>query len=302
MRRIKPVLLPILWLLLLTGCSAKGLYSLTVITDGQHELARDVPGDLLVLGGAATLAQGAAVAGNVHVLLGELLVLGEIDGDVAFLNGRLHLGPTARVGGDLNLGGGAYSAAPGAVIAGRIDTGAGVALPSAPQRVTSGRWASLARGLVSGLLLGLVAATLARYRPAGARRVGEAATQHALASLAMGALVGLVGVSLLVTMAYTIVLIPVTLLGLASLGVAVLYGWIGLGTEVGRLSARALSRPLRPAAAAFTGTLAVMLVLELASALPAVGGLLAISLALLGLGAAALTRFGLRPFTPAVQN
>lgn len=292
----------ILLLLLLTGCSAQGLYSLTVITEGQHELAGDVPGDLLMLGGAATLAEGATVGGNVHLLLGDLLVLGKIRGDVAFLNGRLHLAPTARIDGDLNLGGGAYSAAPGAVIVGRVDTGAGVALPSAPQRAASGRWASLARGLVSGLLLGLLAAILARYRPDGVRRVGEAATQHALASLAMGALVGLVGVSLLVTMAYTIVLIPVTLLGLAALGVAVLYGWIGLGTEVGRLAAQALSRPLRPPAAAFTGTLAVMLALELASALPAVGGLLAISLALLGLGAAALTRFGLRPFTPAVQN
>jgi hypothetical protein len=292
----------ILLLLLLTGCGAEGLYSLTVITDGQHELAGDLPGDLLMLGGAATLAEGATVGGNVHLLLGDLLVLGEVRGDVAFLNGRLHLGPTARIDGDLNLGGGAYSAAPDAVIAGRIDTGAGVALPNAPQRAVSGRWASLARGLVNGLLLGLVAAILARYRPAGARRVGEAATQHTLASLAMGALVGLVGISLLITMAYTVVLIPVTLLGLVGLAGAVLFGWIGLGVEVGRLASGALRRPVRPAISALGGTLAVVLAVELASLVPAVGDLLAASLALAALGAAALTRLGLRPFTPAEQG
>lgn len=302
MRRIKPVPMLILLLLLLTGCSAQGLYSLTVITDGQHELARDVPGDLLVLGGAATLAEGATVAGNVHVLLGELLVLGEINGDVAFLNGRLHLAPTARIDGDLNLGGGAYSAAPGAVIAGRIDTGAGVALPSASQRAISNLWATLGRGLVGGLLLGLVAAILARYRPTGVRRIGEAATQHTLICAAMGVLVGLVGVSLLVTMAYTVVLIPVTLLGLLVLAGAVLFGWIGLGIEVGRLAGGALRRPLRPAVAAMGGTLAVVLAVELASLVPVVGGLLAASLALVALGAAALTRLGLRPFTPAEQG
>lgn len=302
MRRIKPVPMLILLLLLLTGCSAEGLYSLTVITDGQHELAGDVPGDLLMLGGAATLAEGATVGGNVHLLLGDLLVLGKIRGDVAFLNGRLHLGPTARIDGDLNLGGGAYSAAPGAVIAGRIDTGAGVALPSAPQRAAAGRWASLARGLVSGLLLGLVAAILARYRPAGVRRVGEAAAQHTLVSIAMGALVGLVGVSLLVTMAYTVVLIPVTLLGLVVLAGAVLYGWIGLGIEVGRLAGGALRRPVRPAVAAMGGTLAVVLAVELASLIPVVGGLLAASLVLVALGAAALTRLGLRSFTLAEQG
>lgn len=300
MSRFKRFLLPILLILLLAGCDADGLYSLMVISDGRHELVRDVPGDLLMLGGEAVLAEDAAVHGNVHLLLGELLVQGQIRGDVSFLNGRLHLGPAARIDGDLHLGGGSYSAAAGALIAGRIDTGAGVSLPSAPQRDAPNRWGALMRGLASGGLLGLAAATLARYRPAGARRVGAAATQHTLVSAAMGALVGVVGISLLVTMAYTIVLIPATLLGLAGLGVAVLYGWIGLGMEAGRLAAHALpQRPLRPAIAAFIGTLAVMLGVELASAIPVVGGMLAIGLALVGLGAVTLTRFGLRRFTPA---
>jgi hypothetical protein len=59
---------------------------------------------------------------------------------------------------------------------------------------------------------------------------------------------------------------------------------------------------VRPAISALGGTLAVVLAVELASLVPVVGGLLAASLALAALGAAALTRLGLRPFTPAEQG
>jgi len=299
MRHFKPVLLLILVTLLLVGCRADGLYSLTLISEGGHELARDLPGDLILLGGEATLVEGAAVDGNVHVFLGDLTVHGEVKGDLSFLNGRLNLGPTARIGGDLNLGGGAYSSSAGATIAGDVNTGVGVTLPTAAEPGAPRRWPSLLRGAISGVLLGLAAAALARYRPTGVRRVGEAAIQHTVVSAAMGALVGVVGVSLLVTMAYTIVLIPVTLLGLAVLGLAVIYGWLGLGVGIGQLAGRALRRALRPAAAAFIGTFIVILGVTLAGAIPIIGGLLAIGMASVGLGAAALTRLGLRRFTPA---
>jgi hypothetical protein len=51
-------------------------------------------------------------------------------------------------------------------------------------------------------------------------------------------LVGVIGISLLVMMAYTILLIPVSLLGLLGLGLAIVFGWIGLGSMVGTLLSR----------------------------------------------------------------
>ena len=160
----------------------------------------------------------------------------------------------------------------------------------------------LQRTLVSGSLLGLVAAVLARYIPGAVGRVGEAAVHHSLVSGTIGLLVGVVGISLLVTMAYTILLIPVTLFGLFVLGVAVLYGWIGLGISAGRLGVRVLKRPLKPSTQAFFGTLVFIMGLELLTFIPIIGGLIGISLAGIGLGAVSLTRFGLRHFVPATDE
>ena len=227
---------------------------------------------------------------------------GQINGDVAFLNGNLTLGPTARIVGTLNLGGGSYHPSPAAVIDGRVNTGTGIPLPDLPEQRAPTFWVRLYRTLVNGSLLGLVASVLARYAPKAVARVGDAAVHHSLVSGAVGLLVGVVGISLLVTMAYTILLIPVTLLGLLVLGMGVLYGWIGLGVSAGRLGVRVLKRSVKPTTTAFLGTLFVILVLELISSIPAMGGLLGIAAAVIGLGAASLTRFGLRRFVPATEN
>lgn len=94
------------------------------------------------------------------------------------------------------------------------------------------------RNLINALLLGLAAAFLMRFFPRDVARVGEAAARHTLVSGSIGLLVGVIGISLLVMMAYTILLIPVSLLGLLGLGLAIVFGWIGLGSMVGTLLSR----------------------------------------------------------------
>ena len=208
------------------------------------------------------------------------------------------LGPSASVGGNLNVGGGSYQASPGAVIEGRTHANAGIPLPELPERASPFSAGTLLRNLLNALLLGLLAALLVRRFPHGIQRVGEAATRHGLVSAAVGLLVGVVGISLLVTMAYTILLIPVSLLGLLALGLGVVTGWIGLGVRAGSWAAHRLQRPLSPARSAFLGTLGFVLLLELLTALPVVGGLLGIVVAAIALGAVSLTRFGLQRFVP----
>lgn len=285
--------------LLLTACGADGLYRVTLITDGAHRLTGDCTGDMLMLGGQATLSSDATLHGSAHVLAGQLEVQGWVQGDVTLLGGRLTLGPTARVGGNLNLGSGTYHSSPGAIIEGRTHAGSGIALPDLPERGSQPLGGKLLRNLVSAALLGLAAALLARMFPRGVARVGEAAVRHALVSGAVGLLVGVVGLSLLVTMAYTILLIPVSVLGLFVLGLAIAFGWIGLGVTAGRLTGQALKRPLSPAKSAFLGTLACVFALEWLSSIPFIGGLFGIVVAAVGLGAVALTRFGWQRFVPA---
>jgi len=287
--------------LLLTACGADGLYQVTLITDGEHQLTGVYPGDLLILGGRATLLPDAALQGSLHLVSGQLDLQGQVFGDVTLLGGDLTLSPSARLGGNLNLGGGTLHPSPGSVIEGRIHTGSGIPLPDLPKRDPSPPGVTLLRSLINALLLGLAAALLTRYYPHGIARVGEAASRHTLVSASIGLLVGVVGISLLVTMAYTILLIPVSLLGLFVLGLAVVFGWIGLGTTAGRLIGRTLNRPLSPAISAFVGTLVFVLVLELLASIPLVGGLLGIIVAAISLGAVSLTRFGFQTFIPVTE-
>lgn len=287
--------------LLLTACGANGLYQVTLITDGEHQLTSIYPGDLLMLGGQATLLPDATLQGSLHILSGQFDLQGRIGGDVTLLGGDLTLGNSACLGGNLNLGGGTLHPSPGSVIEGRTYAGSGIPLPDLPERDSPPLGITLLRSLLNAILLGLVAAFLTRFFPRGVARVGDAASRHALVSGSIGLLVGVVGISLLVTMAYTILLIPVSLLGLFALGLAVVFGWIGLGATAGRLIGRALNRSLSPAKSAFIGTLVFALALELLASIPLVGGLLGMTIAAIGLGAVSLTRFGFQTFIPVTE-
>lgn len=299
MKRSRLLLLVVLLTFFLSACGSDGLYRVSLVTNGEHFFDQNLSGDLIIIGGSATLPDGVVLNGSAHIFSGSLNLDGEISGDISFLNGDLTLGPTARIGGDLNLGGGSYHPSPAAVIQGRVNTGTGISLPDLPEQSTLNVWDLLLRTLINGTLLGLLAVVLVRYVPMAVDRVGEAATRHSLVSGAVGLLVGVVGISLLVTMAYTILLIPVTLLGLFVLGVSMLFGWVGLGISAGRFAVRFLKRPVKSSIAAFLGMLIFMFGLELLSLIPSIGSLLGIAIAVIGLGAVSLTRFGLKRFIPA---
>lgn len=302
MKRFHILLLALLFPLLLTACGPDGFYSVTVISKGQHALAEDIPGDLIIMGGEVTVSENVLVNGSVHLLLGKLTLDGRVEGDVSFLNGELTLGPSARIRGDLNAGGGSFHPSPDAVIEGSLNTGAGVSVPSVPERESPANWSFWLRAIINGFFSGLITATLVRYFPSPIERVGAAISHHSLASGSMGILVGIVGVSLMVTIAYTIILIPVSILMLFLLAAGVFLGWVGLGNELGKFLVRLLKRPVRPSRAAFLGMLVFMPGLQLLTTLPAIGGLLGIALAAVGLGAVSLTRFGLRRFVPATDE
>lgn len=112
-------------------------------------------------------------------------------------------------------------------------------------------------------------------------------------TLTVGALVAVTAISVLVFMAFTLVLLPVTFLGLA-IGVALVScGVIGVGGLVGRLL------PVKRAAlGTAVGVGGVVVGLRVLQLVPVVGDLLALGVLLAGLGAVLVTYLGLRPFTP----
>jgi hypothetical protein len=143
-------------------------------------------------------------------------------------------------------------------------------------------------------LLALVAARRARRRPRSLEHMRDAVAHHPVVSLTVGGLVTVTFLSLFVFMAFTLILIPVSLLGLAAGLVLLGYGIVALGAVVAR------RLPIRrPAAAAAGGVAIVMAAVHLVGAVPILGSVVVGGLLLAGLGAVLLTYVGLKEFTPA---
>ena len=107
-----------------------------------------------------------------------------------------------------------------------------------------------------------------------------------------------VEVTLLVLLVYTIILIPVALLGLACFGLAVLYGWLACGIALGKWVNQQLTGGISKRWAVFGGTFCFILLLNALTAIPRAGAIFGILAAATALGAVFLTRFGLRRFIP----
>lgn len=261
--------------LLVAGCSADGIGGVTVVTHGDHRISTGerIVGSVAIAGGTLVVESGGSVSGDVFVADGALLLRGAVDGSVSALGGRVEAAPTAHVHGSIQVSASAVlEVRPGARLDGGIEEG-----PMLPEPAADGSplvqlaWAA-ARAVVAVLFAALVRRLArSRVRNAAAYLAGMPA-----ASLAYGFLVVLVGISLIVFMAFTIVLIPVALVGLAALASAVI---LGLAAVIDRLADRfGMGR-----------SLAVTVVgLALIPELPLIGGPATI-LALLGLvGGAAL--------------
>ncbi|MBN1668343.1 MAG: polymer-forming cytoskeletal protein [Anaerolineales bacterium] len=293
------LILLVVLLLTLTACESGGIYTGKLVAGGALLVppGADESMSVLLLDGSVTVSEGAVLHGDLYQVLGETRIDGTVDGNVVHLSGYLALGPRARITGDLQTGGGRISGQLEEVVAGEINRSA-VEVPFSPEwlAVSLGRQASWM--LAQTVLITLLALLLATIRPRQLGHIRAAVKQHWLVALAMGALVGLVGLSLLVQMVFTILLIPVSLLGLILLGLAIGVGWAAFGLQLGEWLAGRLrlhwALPLRAAA----GTVVFMLGVNLLSFLPAFGGLLSFSTALIGLGAVFLTRFGARRFVP----
>jgi hypothetical protein len=158
------------------------------------------------------------------------------------------------------------------------------------------------------LLLGVLALLISAIFPRQVHHVSDALRRKPAASGVVGLLTAIAGPSLivllLVVLAITCVgllLYPaVFMLGLA-LAAAALLGWIALGDVLGRIVANSLRmRTTSGSLITALGTMLLTLILGGLGLLPFIWGesvLLAL-LACVGLGAAALTQLGTRPYPP----
>lgn len=288
----------------LSACQQEGLFTGSLLLEGDHYLTQGegLAGAVLMLDGRLTVEEGAWLTGPVYMLGGRLDSNGEIEKDLSLLNGELILGPQAILGGDLNLGGGQVEISPQATIKGRVNTGVGLQVPDRPALFHETLLQQLPIMLIQGILLAGLAFVTVRWIPRSVKRVRKAIIEHGLVSAAMGLLVGIVALTLLVLMAFTIILIPVSLLAGLLFFVAILFGWIGFGQAVGQFIVRQFKWEFQPALTAALGTLVFVMVMNLLALVPLVEGIAPILLAVTGLGAVFLTRFGLIEFVPVTDE
>lgn len=280
------------------GCEGRSVYSGKLVLGDTHIFAPgdEVDGDLAMTGGSVLLHEGSAVSGSVYMLGGNLEIGGEVAGDVTMLSGTLVVRETARVEGELRIGGIDADVSPRAQIAGGVQSLPLIGDPSlnqAPSAVSR-----LLRAIASTIAVTLIAYVWVLLMPRPVRRVSTAITRHPSVTVATGLLVGVIALMLLVLMAYTIILIPVALFGLALLGVMALYGWIALAFSAGRYITGRRRRAFSPAVTAAIGMLLVMTVFSILELVPYLyEAVLGIGV-LAGFGAVYLTRLGIWPYTP----
>lgn len=282
--------------LLLVGCD-DALLGVTWVRGDRHVVVDGgrVAGALLVTGGEVLLAPGSRTDGPVLLLGGDLTIDALVMGDVLAPGGALRLGPMAVVRGDLGAGA-EFERHPDALVAGEVTVGLG--LPSgAVERRGGGWW----RVVLQALATAALAAAWARWAPRRLGAMADAATRHVPVAASLGVLVFLLGTIAAVIMAFTIVLIPATLLLLVLGVVAVGTGWGAVGFAVARALARGplASWADRPVWLAAFGGFDVALILGLVERVPWIGGGVALAVSVTALGAVALTGVGGRPFVHA---
>jgi cytoskeletal protein CcmA (bactofilin family) len=324
-------LFALLALLLLptTVAFAKGPADGKVIFGGSYTLKSGdtLNGDLVMLGGAASIEKNATVTGSVVVMGGSVEVNGKVEGDILIIGGSVALGSAAVVDGNIATVGGGLSRDPGAVVNGTITNSNGPVLDFSSQSGDGNFIApfiprALPRAVFNpadikldfnplldflnafgqALVLGLLAALLVVFLPNAATRVGQAAVTQPLVAGGLGCLTIIfapVAILLLALLSLTIILIPLTvtliIIIAIALAAAFIFGEIALGLEVGQRIARAFKWewPL-PFAAGFGTFLLVLVVNAIGGLFFCFGWWVPTLVAVLALGAVAMTRFGMQ--------
>jgi hypothetical protein len=286
--------------LALAGCADEGIYSITFVSSDGHAVrsGETLPGDVLVLDGGLIVEPGGEIGRHLFVLGGEVRVAGEIGGDVSALGGQVRIEDSARVGGDMNYSAGEVEIAPGAEIDGESRESFGIEVPlSAGWQEAS--WRNRVGWVVaSTLLMALVAGLLALLVPRPVTRIGEAATAYPVPAGALGLISLVTAVVLIVFMAFTVVLLPVSMLLLVAGVGLIVFGLAGAGLAAGGMLARWRCWSLGMVSRAMIGTGALVLALHLIQIVPLVGWVVPALVVSVATGATLLTRLGMRVFQP----
>jgi hypothetical protein len=286
---------------------SQGLACEKFIGGGSYTLHRGetLPGNLCLLGGVATIEEGAVVQGEARVMGGALNVRGLVDGDIIAASGAITLGPTAVVTGDIALTAASLNQAQGARVEGRLLQRWGETNAAVGGLADSSRFAQLADPLLRSLFvlfLSFVAAGLGLlvmlFFSRQVERTVQAFVRQPLITLGMGLLTALAAPVVFLVVAITLVGIPLSVLGVLAVIFAWAFGMLAIGAESGKRLAALAHLDLAPPVQAAIGVFLLTLLVGLVWQIPCLGWLVGVLVGMVGLGAVLLTLFGTRDYPP----
>jgi hypothetical protein len=238
-------------------------------------------GDLVILGGTVTLEEDSRIEGNVILVGGSLSVQGTVEKDLVALGGSPSIESPGRIDGDAFTIGCTLSGDTERVTGDIVTEGSGVfnikmfdeRFPTVGVARVPFLWSILST-FFSVFFMTTIAIGIMLILPKQTERTARVLVQQPVASGGMGCLTVMVAPIILVALAITIILIPVSLLGAALLVALVIFGWVAIGLELGKRLALALHQDC-------------------------VGWMLPFLVSMVALGAVMLVFFGARP-TPAL--
>ncbi len=258
-------------------------------------------GSMLIIGGTATTATGSEVNGDLILIGGTLGIDGSVYGDIVSIGGAVNLGESAIINGDLSMLGANLQRSSGAVINGKIEEESpnfiGEGAASQWKRwIPFGNWNDPLRMLLTtifeALAMGILAVLVGLLLPHNVKNIATNVVREPLVSGGIGLLTIIVAPIILLLLAITIILIPVSLLAFIALGLALLLGFIAVGYEVGQRLATLFKTTWHASIAAGVGTLLLSLVTGIAGLIPCVGWVLWFIAGMIGLGAVITSRVG----------
>ncbi|HTX80075.1 MAG TPA: polymer-forming cytoskeletal protein [Longilinea sp.] len=267
-------------------------------------------GNLVVVGGDAELAAGSTINGDVVFVGASANIGGTITGNVVCIGGSDTFTDTSVVDGNLTAVGGSQTISPNATIRGTRSLNGPVNYQvdlNPPSRADSfmnyllNPISQVLWNVFYVLAMTALAALVALLFPRPTVRVADGVAAQPLIAIAVGLLGLPVYLVVFVVMCITLILIPVALISIPALLVALIFGWIGVGYEIGRRLAAASHQQWAEPLTAGIGTLVLGVVTAAIGWIPCLGWLVNFFIGLLGLGAIVISRFGTYPSSPATS-
>ena len=281
---MRPETIPLLLAALLLISAQPGVTTVTTVVEGTQELPTDADA-VIVADGTVTVPEDTRSTTSLYVIGGTVRIDGTLDGRLVQFAGNVTAAPAGAVTERYQVFGGTHDVAGDAAVDPEV-----AAEPVTRERSPA---ESVVVFLLQAVVLAVVSFVVGRRYTALLSNVSHSIRHHPVVSGTVGILTIVTLLALFVFMAFTIVLIPVSLLGLLGGALVYLYAYVSVGFLLGR---RATTD--RPGAATAGGTVLFLVVSRLLSVVPVVGALLPVVVLVVAIGAVFITYFGLREFQP----